>query len=149
MMVWGCFSWGGVGSLVFIRDKLTALKYVDIVNDHIILSATEMGIQSDFVFQQDNDPKHTARVTKDFFEEVTLEVLPWPSYSPDINPIEHLWDELDRKIPQSRRKRLKDFEAALQEHWYAISSERIEKLIESMPRRLAAVVHAKGYYTRY
>ena len=44
-MVWRCFSWGGVGSLVLIRDKLTALKYVDIVNDHIISSATEMAIQ--------------------------------------------------------------------------------------------------------
>lgn len=61
----------------------------------------------------------------------------------------HLWDELDRLIPQSRRKQMKDFESALQEHWYLISRERIEKLICSMPDRLKAVIEAKGYYTRY
>ena len=55
---------------------MTALKYIDIVNDNIMPSATNMGIQGDFVFQQDNDPKHTAKVTKEYFTEVLLEVLP-------------------------------------------------------------------------
>jgi transposase len=149
VMVWGCFSWYGCGSLVFIRERMTQYVYVDIINDHIMTDAMNMGISDDFIFQQDNDPKHTAKYTQSYFAEVMLVLLEWPSNSPDLNPIEHLWDELDRMIPKSKRKNMKDFEAALLEAWASIGQDVIHKLIESMPRRLAAVIKARGYHTRY
>lgn len=85
VMVWGCMSWYGPGVLVPIRGNMTSAMYIDIINDNIIRSATGMGIQNDFIFQQDNDPKHTANATKEYFLEVGLEVLEWVSYSPDMN----------------------------------------------------------------
>ena len=95
---------------MFIRDKMTALKYIDIVNDNIMPSETDMGIQDNFVFQQDNDSKHTARRTKPVFLSNHTGGASWPSNSPDMDPIENLWDELDRLIPQSRRRHMRDFE---------------------------------------
>ena len=149
VMIWGCFSYSGVGKLVVIRDKLTADKFIDIINDNLLPSACDMGIQSDFLLQLDNDPKHTAKATKAYFEEVGLETLEWPSYSADLNPIEHLWDQLDRDIPQDKRRRLQTFVEAMQEAWDNMPAARLEALVDSVPSRLEAVIAAKGYHTRY
>jgi transposase len=77
--------------------------------------------------------------------------MPWPSQSPDLNPIEHLWDHLNRQV----RKRnplpssLPALAAALKEEWAAIPLEVVRKHISSMPDRVAAVIKAKGRHTSY
>ena len=149
VFVWGCFSYHGIGNLVFIDSHLTGEKYVNILDNNLLPSARKFGLASSFVFQQDNDPKHTSRVAKAYFDSNKIPVLPWPAMSPDLNPIEHLWDELDRRIPASSRKNKECFKKALLEQWSAISSEIVQNLVKSMPRRLSAVWNAKGQHTKY
>src|SRR2546423_1912255 len=75
----------------------------------------------------------------------------WPSQSPDLNPIEHLWSELGRQIrkrPQAI-KNITELETALQEEWGKISMNQIISLIESMPRRIEAVITSNGWPTKY
>ena len=77
-----------------------------------------------------------------------INVLPdWPSQSPDLNPIEHLWSELGRRIRNRPQviKNITELETALQEEWSKISMNQIISLIESMPRRIEAVISSNGW----
>jgi hypothetical protein len=103
------------------------------------------------VFQQDNARPHTARATREFLEENDVTLLDWPSRSPDINPIEHLWDELDRRV-QHRPvppANINELAEALEEEWAGIPAEVIRKLIRSMRHRCQAVIDSNGGHTRY
>ena len=77
--------------------------------------------------------------------------LDWPSQSPDLNPIENLWDVLERKVrmrnPKPKNK--SELFVALKEEWYQLEPERLLKLVESMPRRIKAVIKNNGYPIPY
>lgn len=149
VMVWGCVSASGVGNLVEINTKMDAKLYVKIIENNLYDSAERMGIRDNFVFQSDNDPKHTSRLAKNWFSENQVEQIEWPPQSPDLNIIEHLWDELDRAVPQSERKSIAGFKKALFESWEQIGHEVIDRLIKSIPKRLEEVIKANGGNTNY
>jgi transposase len=87
LMVWGCFSYYGVGRLVFIEGTMNAPQYVCLLANNLFESAADMGLDK-FIFQQDNDPKHKSKLATSFFRERGIDLLSWPSQSPDMNPIE-------------------------------------------------------------
>lgn len=89
VMGWAYFSYYGVGKLVFVEDKMDTPHYISILASALPLSLEMMGL-NEFIFQQDNDSKHTAAITKSFFENWRIRVMPWPAQSPDMNPIENL-----------------------------------------------------------
>lgn len=149
IMVWGCFSALGLGHLTEICGKMNAEMYKNTINEHLFESASEMGILNDFIFQQDNDPKHTSRLFKSYIKEKGIMCLSWPSQSPDLNPIENLWDELDRRILQIKRKSFSEFKTALFSVWSEIGINIIQNLIKSMPKRLKLVIDAKGGAINY
>lgn len=147
--VWGCMTAAGVGKLEFIDGIMDQYVYKGILERNLMTSAQEFGIENDFVFQQDNDPKHTARRVKEWLNENIPNVLGWPAQSPDLNPIEHLWEHLDRKIHEKTISNLKDLKSTIQTEWNNIPASVTKKLVESMPRRLQAVRKSKGNPTKY
>jgi transposase len=106
--------------------------------------------KKDIIFQHDNASSHTASKVKNWFYDSKIQVMMWPPQSPDLNPIEHLWDYLKKKLreyPQANN--LDELWERVQDVWNNISPEYCLKLIRSMPDRLAALRRSKGGYTRF
>ncbi|GFW14536.1 transposable element Tcb2 transposase [Trichonephila clavipes] len=97
------------------------------------------------IFQQDNARPHTARVSQDFLRH--FQTLPWPARSPDLYPVEHMWDQLKRQMPSCHS--VHDLELAVQDLCAHLSQDNIRCLINSMPDRVAACIAAGGCPTRY
>lgn len=149
IMVWGCFAANGVGELVLVEGIMTGASYVELVRNNVQKSARKLHLGRRFVFQQDNDPKHTSKIAKEYFKKSKINVLDWPPQSPDLNPIEILWSILEAKIPKHQRRNKTEFFVALKEAWESIDIDTTSKLVRSLPRRLAAVRKNKGGATKY
>ena len=151
-MVQRCMGWNGVGHLAEVEGKMDAYQYVSILEDHLLPSLEESGIAGDEVtFQQDNDPKHTSKKAKKWMEDQNITLLDWPAQSPDLSPIEHLWVHIKNRLdeyPTQSRGVWETWERAV-EVWNNIPPEVCQNLIESVSRRLEAVIKAKGGHTKY
>jgi len=132
-----------------IEGKMNAAKYRDILDENLLHSAQDLRLGRRFTFQQDNDPKHTAKITKEWLHNNSVTVLEWPSQSPDLNPIEHLWRDLKMAVHQRLPSNLTELERICKEEWQRIPKSRCEKLVASFPKRLMAVLDQKGASTKY
>ena len=161
IMVWGCMSSAGVGDLVRVVGSMDAVAYIAVLDNHLLPSAHRL-IGTEFLFQQDNAPPHTARITQEYLANQTpafvrelggswdFQLMEWPAQSPDLNPLENLWNELERQLHREVRPRNQDqlFEI-LQRIWNGLDPQILANLLGSMGRRCQAVIDAGGAYTRY
>lgn len=153
IMVWGCMCWYGVGDACNIEGRLNGEEYVtQILNPYVIQSRDWYKIPEDkFIFQQDNAPIHNTAMARAWFAKKNIQVINWPPQSPDLNPIEHLWRVCKMKLndyddhPGGVRELWDRFENV----WADMDPQICKGLIESIPRRLQAVIKAKGGPTKY
>ena len=87
----------------------------------------------------------------DYLRDESIITLPWPVRSPDLNPIEHIWDIIGRRVKERTPpvQTLNDLEQKLHQEWQYLTQVQIRRLVGSMRRRLAAVIHVNGSYTHY
>ncbi len=119
VMVWGAMSSAGVGPLCFLRSMVNTAVYQEVL------------------------------ATSTWFKDHGIPVLNWPANSPDLNPIENLWGIVKRKMRYARPNNAEELKATIRATWALITPEQCHRLIDSMPRRIAAVIQAKGAPTKY
>jgi hypothetical protein len=172
VMVWACFTGERLGPLIVCEEGgISTDEYEDILYDGLfsliddLLQPPEdpktirIVNENAFLFMQDNAPCHKSTTTLEFLNENQVPVMEWPPQSPDLNPIENLWTDLKVRFHSQFSKMFrhpsKSLEAryrygeVLQEVWYAQGMELVDTLVKSMPRRCAAVIAAKGGWTKY
>ncbi len=149
VMIWVAMSSAGVGPLCFLKTNVTAPVYQYILKNFMLPSADQLFKDADFIFQQDLAPAHTAKSTKSWLNDFGVGALDWPVNSPDLNPIENLRGIVKRKMRNKRPKNADELKATAKETWASIPPQQCHKLITSMPRRIEAVIKAKGAHTKY
>ena len=150
LMVWGCFAAHGVGRLYRVQGLLEKHQFLRILMDELLPSVeTLFPNNAPWIFQQDNDPKHTALMNQGYLRANNVNILRWPSQSPDLNPIENLWSILDMRLKDRNPQNLDQLFECLQGGWAALPVSLLESLADSMPVRCQAVINSHGYPTKY
>ncbi len=149
IMLWGCFSAKEPGRLICVKERMNGAMYREILSENLLPSARALKMKRGWVFQHDNDPKHTARATKEWLRKKHFKVLEWPSQSPDLNPIDNLWRELKVCVAQRQPQNITALEEICMEEWAKIPATVCENLVKTYRKRLTSVIANKGYITKY
>lgn len=149
VMVWGCMASNGVGNLVFIDGNMDRFQYKSILQNNLKISAEKLGLGNSYYFQQDNDPKHTSEIVRLWLVYNTPHTLKTPPQSPDCNPIEHIWNELDDRLRKHHIRSKAHLKELLLQEWNNITSDVTKKYVHLMPKVLAAIIARKGHITKY
>ncbi|UYV76758.1 hypothetical protein LAZ67_14001967 [Cordylochernes scorpioides] len=145
IMVWGAIAYDSRSPLLRIQGTMTAQRYVDDVLRPVTLPYLQ-GVPN-ALYQQDNVRPHTARISQQALQDVQM--LPWPPYSPDLSPIEHVWDIIGRRLHALPQPRSEDeLWQMVEREWRAIPQDTIRTLIDSLPRRVAACIAVRVYHSK-
>lgn len=149
IMLWGCFASTGTGKLKCVKGTMNSLLYQEILEENVMESVRNLRLGRRWTFQQDNDPKHASKSTREWLKKKGWNILEWPSQSPDLNPIENLWWDLKKAVAARKPKNLTELEAFAREEWAKIPVDHCKTLVSSYTSRLEAVITAKGCCTKY
>jgi len=152
IMVWGCITSQGYGELHLVEGIMDSVQFCKILDESLLGTLKTLGISKNHViFQQDNDPKHKSKYTTSWLTRNRIKTLPWPPNSPDMNPMEHVWSQIDLRLRQRPHypTNKEQLWQALVEAWAEMDDNYLFSLYSSMTQRVASLGLAKGSYTRY
>lgn len=101
------------------------------------------------LFLQDNAPIHNSKICKKFLENEKIKIIQIPPNSPDLNPIENLWKEINTMCKERECKNENELFEVVKDAWEQIDKKYLESLVQSMPQRIQAVIKEKGRCTKY
>jgi transposase len=151
-MVWGCISHDCKLDLVTIQGNLTGDQYIrDVLQPVVVPHFDNHPLATRHVYMDDNARPHRSRAVTAYLQTEAVTSVPWRAMSPDLNPIEHSWDMLGRRIQarESPVQNSRQFEAALHRELQQLSQQDIRRLTGGMRRRVETLFQVRGGYTRY
>ncbi|KAK3545317.1 hypothetical protein QTP70_003720 [Hemibagrus guttatus] len=140
IMLWGCFSAKGPGRLICVKERMNGAMYREILSKNLLPSARALKMKRGWVFQHDNDPKHTTRATKEWLRKKHFKVLELPSQSPDLNPIENLWRELKIHVAQRQPQNITALEEICMEEWAKLPATVCKNLVATYRKHGAVIL---------
>lgn len=152
IMIWGCITTNGVGPFVKIDGILKKEQYLTILQNNLPNAIEKTGLAAEnVVFQQDNDPKHSAKIVKNWLNNQPFTTMTWPAQSPDLNPIENFWSHIKSKLAKypEAPAGVNELWVRVKDIWESIPAEMVAKYCNSMPNRVENLKKAKGYWTKY
>ena len=142
--VWGMINSDGEFYYCIFEENMDSYLYENILFTNILPLHKEGNY-----FQQDNNSSHKAKNIKEFFKDYDINILPWPSNSPDLNLIENIWGLIKNKMSKIENLTNDNFLTNLEESLKSIKNETIINLYDSMQKRMDLVIINKGYPTKY
>lgn len=150
VMVWGSMSARGVGKLHFINGIVNSDKYIDILENSLLPTLEESRIAgNEFIFQQDGAACHTSKKSTKWLSENEIPLLKWVSSSPDLSPIETLWHVMKKRLRANPARSVQELRERLQNIWDNFTPEECQNLVNTLPRRIRAVIQNKGDVTQW
>ena len=152
VMIWSCFSYFGPGRSHVVEKNLNGAEYIEkIVGRQIVPQMKDWFPLGDGIFQQDNAPAHVSKACIAEFERQGIRLLEWPSQSCDLNPIENLWALVKQKIKRNTVETRQEAILSFIGVWNRDPDMLVlcQKLVDSMPHRVDAVLAAKGGHKNY
>ena len=143
--IWGCISHKGTGCCEVYTGRIDQYRYAETL-ENAMLPSVELFYHPDehWYFMQDGAPAHTAHSITAWMQENNITLLPWCAKSPDLNPIESVWNYIDTKLAKYRITSVNHLQEAIRQEWLAVPREMCMRLVESMPRRVYACYKARG-----
>ncbi|GBN67386.1 hypothetical protein AVEN_206033-1 [Araneus ventricosus] len=152
-MRWGTLSWAALGPVVVVEQTMKAANYLNIIADQLHPYMAFVFPTGNGIFKQDNASCHKARIVLECFEEHTDEfhLMSWLPNSQNLNLMEHISDVMERQLRAQTPPcpNISTLRYRCLDIWYNLSPVMYQKLVASMPRRVVAVLKAKGGATRY
>ena len=152
VMIWSCISSKGTGRLHIVEGTMKQEQYRNILQTRLIPQLLGWFPDGEpFTFMQDGAPCHTAKSVKAFLQENNNLLLSWPGNSPDMNPIENVWELVKRRVSSEIITSKQKLIEKLIEVWCRDSEllQLSSRCIQSMLRRVKALLRSKGASTKY
>ncbi len=140
IMLWGCFSAEGTDNCTASKERWTETCTI---RARALKPARALKMGRGGVFKHDNDPKHTAKATKEHLNKKHIKVQEWPSQSPELHPIENLWRELKNRVTKHQPRNLNDSERICKVEWDKIPPEMCANLVTNYKKPLTSVIANK------
>jgi transposase len=147
--LWGCICAEGLGHAELYAGSLDSTRHRDILRHSLIPSFKQFFPSGPWYFQQDNVRFHTTSDTLAYLHNTGVTVIEWPPWSPDLNPIENLWNVLKARVYARFPQTLEEMEQFIREEWEATDLKFICHICRSMPRRLQLLLENKGHKISY
>ena len=156
--MWGSFSWAGMGPLVVLDGNVTGESYKSLIETHVyptVLAMFDDDLEN-YYFQNDNAPPYRSAVALNMIQMLGIRHIQWPALSPDLNPVEDIWNYIKRRIYRLLIARQQHPTRALLqqiivEEWDRLSHhpEIYQRFISRMHHRVKEVIRMRGYPTKF
>lgn len=147
--LWGCICAWGLGHAELYIDSLDARRYQSIVALNLVSSSRQFWSTGQWYFQQDNATPHTAYTSQVWIHNHGIDLIDWPAWSPDLNPIENLWNDLKRRVYAHNAKTMEELEHWIGIEWQATDLNFISHICKTMPHRLQLLLNNSGHKISY